>query len=61
MYFANFSDSKSKQLDGLRKADTNSHAVYGDWVTPLLRRIDQTNFRGAKPKGPLGKFVEINT
>ena len=43
-----------KQLDGLKQSDANAYSVYGDWVVPLLNKIKQTNFRGVKPKGPLG-------
>lgn len=43
-----------KQLDGLKQSDSNAYSVYGDWVVPLLNKIKQTNFRGVKPKGPIG-------
>ena len=49
-----FIDSKRKELGGLKQSDVNAYSVYGDWVVPLLNKIRQTNFRGVKPKGPIG-------
>lgn len=47
-------EAKQKQLNELAAAESNSYAVFGDWVPPLLQRIERTGFRGMKPKGPLG-------
>ena len=43
-----------RTLAELKKSDSNAYSVFGDWVPGLLQRIERTNWRGAKPIGPLG-------
>lgn len=52
-------DTKIRMLNDLRKADSSSYAVFGDWVPPLLAKIEQAHFKGPKPKGPLG-LLKLN-
>ena len=48
-------ETKKKTLDQLEKSDTDSYAVFGEWVPKLVQRIQRTSFSGSKPKGPIGK------
>ncbi|XP_046453349.1 structural maintenance of chromosomes protein 6-like [Daphnia pulex] len=57
--FHNSLENKKKTLAQLQKSDSNSCAVYGDWVPKLLQRIDRTSFRGSKPKGPIGSYIKL--
>ncbi|EFX80391.1 putative SMC6, structural maintenance of chromosome protein 6, copy A [Daphnia pulex] len=52
-------ETKKKTLAQLQKSDSNSCAVFGEWVPKLLQRIERTPFRGSKPKGPIGSYIKL--